>query len=84
MQIVAPPEWMDYGTQLPSAYGGTYALPMKQPIFPVASSDTQLTVAPGETVLASSGVFQGKADETELVFVRTRKLDYAGRPAKAK
>ena len=84
MQIVAPPEWMDYGTQLPSAYGGTYALPMKQPIFPVASSDTKLTVAPGETVLASSGVFQGKADETELVFVRTRKLDCAARVSKAK
>ena len=84
MQIVAPPEWMDYGTQLPSATGGSYALPMKQPFFPVASSDTKLTVAPGETVLASSGVFQGKADETELVFVRTRKLDCAGRVSKAK
>ena len=84
MQIVAPPEWMDYGMQLPSANGGSYALPMKQPFFPVASSDTKLTVAPGETVLASSGVFQGKADETEFIFVRTRKLDYAGRPAKAK
>lgn len=84
MQIVAPPEWKDYGMQLPSAYGGTYALPMKQPIFPVASSDTKLTVAPGETVLASSGVFQGKADETELVFVRTRKLDCAARVSKAK
>ncbi len=84
MQVVAPPEWMDYGTQLPSAYGGSYALPMKQPFFPVASSDTKLTVAPGETVLASSGVFQEKTDETELVFVRARKFDYTGRASKAK
>ena len=84
MQIVAPPEWMDYGMQLPSANGGSYALPMKQPFFPVASSDTKLTVAPGETVLASSGVFQEKTDETEFIFVRTRKLDYAGRVSKAK
>ena len=83
-QIVAPPEWMDYGMQLPSANGGSYALPMKQPFFPVASSDTKLTVAPGETVLASSGVFQEKTDETEFVFVRTRKLDYTGRVSKAK
>ena len=83
-QIVAPPEWMDYGMQLPSANGGSYALPMKQPFFPVASSDTKLTVAPGETVLASSGVFQEKTDETELVFVRTRKLDCAARVSKAK
>jgi type II secretory pathway component GspD/PulD (secretin) len=83
-QVVAPPEWMDYGMQLPSANGGSYALPMKQPFFPVASSDTKLTVAPGETVLASSGVFQGKADETELVFVRTHKLDCAARVSKAK
>lgn len=83
-QIVAPPEWMDYGMQLPSANGGSYALPMKQPFFPVASSDTKLTVAPGETVLASSGVFQGKTDETEFVFVRTRKLDCAARVSKAK
>ena len=84
MQIVAPPEWKDYGMQLPSACGGTYALPMQQPFFPVASSDTKLTVAPGETVLASSGVFQGKTDETEFIFVRTRKLAYDGRPAKSK
>lgn len=84
MQVVAPPEWMDYGMQLPSANGGSYALPMKQPFFPVASSYTTLTVAPGETVLASSGVFQGKTDETELIFVRTRKLDYTGRASKAK
>lgn len=83
-QIVAPPEWMDYGMQLPSANGGSYALPMKQPFFPVTSSDTKLTVAPGETVLASSGVFQEKTDETELVFVRTRKLDCAARVIKAK
>ena len=84
MQVVAPPEWMDYGMQLPSANGGSYALPMKQPFFPVASSDTTLTVAPGETVLASSGVFQGKTDETEFFFVRTRKLDCAARVSKAK
>ena len=83
-QIVAPPEWMDYGMQLPSANGGSYALPMKQPFFPVASSDTKLTVAPGETVLASSGVFQEKTDETEFVFVRVRKLAYDGRAAKSK
>ena len=84
MQIVAPPEWMDYGMQLPSANGGSYALPMKQPFFPVASSDTKLTVAPGETVLASSGVFQGKTDETEFFFIRARKLDCAARVSKAK
>ena len=83
-QIVAPPEWMDYGMQLPSAYGGTYALPMKQPFFPVVSPDAKLTVTPGETVLVGSGVSQGKADETEFVFVRTRKLDCAGRVSKAK
>ena len=83
-QIVAPPEWMDYGMQLPSANGGSYALPMKQPFFPVASSDTKLTVVPGETVLAGSGVFQGKTDETEFFFVRARKFDYTGRAAKSK
>jgi hypothetical protein len=82
--IVAPPEWMDYGMQLPSANGRSYALPMKQPFFPVASSDTKLTVVPGETVLAGSGVFQGKTDESEFVFVRVRKLDYTGRAAKSK
>jgi hypothetical protein len=75
---------MDYGMQLPSANGGSYALPMKQPFFPVASTDTKLTVALGETVLAGSGVFQGKTDETEFIFVRTRKLAYDGRPAKSK
>ena len=83
-QVVAPPEWMDYGTQLPSAYGGTYALPMKQPFFPVVSPDAKLSVTPGETVLVGSGVSQGKADETEFIFVRTRKLAYDGRPAKSK
>ena len=57
---------------------------MKQPFFPVASSDTKLTVAPGETVLAGSGVFQGKTDETEFFFVRARKFDYTGRASKAK
>ncbi len=84
MQIVAPPEWKDYGMQLPSAYGGTYALPMKQPFFPVVSPDTKLTVTPGETVLVGSGVSQGKTDETEFIFVRARKLDYTGRATKAK
>ena len=85
MQIVKPPKWEDYGMQLPSsADGGSYALPMKQPFFPVASYDTKLSVTPGETVLASSGVVQGKCDETEFVFVRTRKLALDGRPAKAK
>lgn len=84
VQIVTPPEWMDYGMQLPSAIGGSYALPMKQPFFPVASSDMKLSVTPGETVIASSGVIQGKSDETEFVFVRTRKLALDGRPAKAK
>ncbi len=83
-QVVAPPEWMDYGTQLPSAYGGTYALPMKQPFFPVVSHDAKLSVTLGETVLVGSGVSQGKADETEFIFVRTRKLAYDGRPAKSK
>ena len=83
-QIVAPPEWMDYGMQLPSAYGGMYALPMKQPFFPVVSPDMKLAVTPGETVLVGSSVSQGKEDETELVFVRTRKLDCAGRVSKAK
>jgi len=83
-QVVAPPEWMDYGTQLPSAYGGTYALPMKQPFFPVVSHDAKLPVTPGETVLVGSGVSQGKTDETEFIFVRTRKLDYTGRAAKSK
>ena len=84
VQVVAPPEWMDYGTQLPSAYGGTYALPMKQPFFPVVSHDAKLSVTLGETVLVGSGVSQGKADETEFIFVRTRKLAYDGRPAKSK
>ena len=84
MQVVAPPEWMDYGMQLPSANGGSYALPMKPPFFPVASSDTKLSVTPGETVLVGSRVSQGKADETEFIFVRTRKLAYDGRPAKSK
>jgi hypothetical protein len=84
VQVIAPPEWMDYGMQLPSAYGGTYALPMKQPFFPVVSPDAKLSVTPGETVLVGSGVSQGKADETDFVFVRTRKLDYTGRPAKSK
>ena len=84
MQIVAPPEWKDYGMQLPSACGGTYALPMKQPIFAVVSPDAKLYVTPGETVLVGSGVSQGKADETEFIFVRTRKLAYDGRPAKSK
>ena len=84
MQIVAPPEWMDYGMQLPSAYGGTYALPMKQPFFPVVAPDVNLSVAPGETVLVSSGVSQGKTDESEFIFVRTRKLDCDGRVGKAK
>ena len=83
-QVVAPPEWMDYGTQLPSAYGGTYALPMKQPFFPVVSPDAKLSVTPGETVLVGSGVSQGKEDETEFIFVRTRKLAYDGRPSKSK
>lgn len=83
-QIVAPPEWMDYGMQLPSANGGSYALPMKQPFFPVVSHDAKLPVTPGETVLVGSGVSQGKTDETEFIFVRTRKLDYTGRVSKAK
>ena len=83
-QVVAPPEWMDYGTQLPSAYGGTYAMPMKQPFFPVVSHDAKLPVTPGETVLVGSGVSQGKTDETEFIFVRTRKLAYDGRAAKSK
>lgn len=84
VQVIAPPEWMDYGMQLPSAFGGTYALPMKQPIFAAISPDAKLSVTPGETVLVGSGVSQGKADETEFIFVRTRKLAYDGRPAKSK
>ena len=84
VQVIAPPEWMDYGMQFPSAFGGTYALPMKQPIFAAISPDAKLSVTPGETVLVGSGVSQGKADETEFIFVRTRKLAYDGRPAKSK
>ncbi len=84
VQIIAPPEWMDYGMQLPSANGGSYALPMKLPFFPVVSHDAWLSVTPGETVLVGSGVSQGKTDETEFIFVRTRKLDYTGRASKAK
>lgn len=84
VQVIAPPEWMDYGMQLPSAFGGTYALPMKQPIFAAISPDAKLSVTPDETVLVGSGVSQGKADETEFIFVRTRKLAYDGRPAKSK
>ena len=84
VQVIAPPEWMDYGMQLPSANGGSYALPMKQPIFAAISPDAKLSVTPGETVLVGSGVSQGKADETEFIFVRTRKLAYDGRPAKSK
>ena len=84
VQVIAPPEWMDYGMQLPSAFGGTYALPMKQPIFAAITPDAKLSVTPGETVLVGSGVSQGKADETEFIFVRTRKLAYDGRPATSK
>lgn len=84
VQVIAPPEWMDYGMQLPSAFGGTYALPMKQPIFAAISHDAKLPITPGETVLVGSGVSQGKEDESEFIFVRTRKLAYDGRPTKSK
>ena len=84
VQSVSPAEWTDFGTQLPAPGGGTYALPMKQPFFPVSSSDMRLAVALGDTVLVSSGVLQGKTDETELVFLRVRKVDVNGRAAKSK
>ena len=73
-QIVTPPEWKDYGAQLPAPNGGTYGLPMEQPFFPVRSVDATLYAALDETLLVSARVATGKTDETELVFLRIRKL----------
>ena len=55
-----------------------------KPFFPVSSSDMHLTVALGDAILISSGVLQGKTDETELVFLRVRKVDVNGRAVKSK
>ena len=83
-QVVAPPEWKDYGTQLPAPDGGTYGLPMEQPFFPVRSVDTTVHAALGETLLVGARVAAGKTDETELVFLRVRRLTPApSRPASA-
>ena len=82
-QVVASPEWMEFGTELPSPNGGTYALPMKQPFFPVRSVDVTLNAVLGETLLVSAHVATGKTDETELVFLCVRRLDASGRVMKS-
>lgn len=78
-QIVDPPEWSDFGMQLPNPNGGTYALPMKQPNFPVCSIDTRLSVALDKTVLAGSLVSARKPDSTQLIFLRVRKVNQKGK-----
>lgn len=82
-QVVNPPEWQEFGMDLPSPNGGSYRLPMKQPFFPVRSIDTSHTLNPGGTVLAGSVVKSGKdSDITELIFVTARVLDTNGREKK--
>ena len=78
-QIVGEPTWKNYAMQLPSPNGGTYTLMVEQPFFPVRATDTTLRVALGETRLLSARVSADNADETELVFLRVRRLDTPGR-----
>lgn len=70
--VVDKPEWTDYGTQLPSPNGGSYALPMKQPFFPCHQLDTRLTAVPDETVLVGAEVSAKDKDVTRLIFFRAR------------
>ena len=84
VQSVSPAEWKNYGMELHAPRGGTYALPMEQPFFPVSSSNLKLTVPLGDTVLVSSGVVHGKADESELLFLRVRNVDVHDIAAKSK
>lgn len=85
LQHVGRPDWNDYGAEPYAPNGGLYPLPMKQPFFPVLSSDTRLSCLPGETLLVSALPVQKKAegtDRTRLVFLRARLRDLHGKEQK--
>ena len=85
VQHCGRPDWNDYGAEPYAPNGGQYPLPMKQPFFPVLSSDTRLSCLPGETLLVSALPVQKKAegtDRTRLVFLRARLRDLHGKVQK--
>ena len=83
VQHVGRPVWNDYGAEPYAPNGGQYPLPMKQPFFPVFSSDVVVSVLPGETQLVGAiGLQDGaeKSDRTQFCFVTVRVLDLHGKP----
>lgn len=66
------PTWKDFGLTLPSPGGGTYHLPMEQPMsHEPFGIDTNLTLFPGKTHVAGE-IFMKDGGTTLLVFVTPR------------
>ena len=78
------PTWKDFGLTLPSPGGGTYHLPMEQPMsHEPFGIDTSLTLFPGKTHVAGE-IFMKDGDTTLLVFVTPRIPATSKRRAKKK
>ena len=75
------PTWIDYGVMSPSSKGRKFfALPTKQPIFPVKEIETSVSLYNGETAVFG-GIADGtakNADVFTLVFVTPRRLTVSG------
>ena len=81
-EVVGSPDWLEYGSRLPAPEGGDYELPMKQPVFPLRSVESQYKGVLGETQLIGARVGAAGSDVTELVFLRVRKTGVCGSAAK--
>jgi len=81
-QYTGEPEWKDFGMRPPAPNGGTYALPMKQPFFPVLSTDSKLRLKLDTYSLVGSSRIapdDGKEGPLCLVFARVRLVDAAAK-----
>jgi len=77
-QYTGEPEWTDFGMKPPAPAGGAYELPMKQPFFPVLSTDSRLRLKLNTyTLVGSSRIApdDGKEGPLCLVFARVRLVD---------
>ncbi|MBR1921822.1 MAG: hypothetical protein IJ829_07480, partial [Kiritimatiellae bacterium] len=81
VQRVGEPAWNDFGVMLPWPKDPKeYALPQKQPAFPVQDLSLELSLVDGETVVfggATDGTAKG-ADTFTLIFLTARRLTTGG------
>lgn len=78
LQLVKEPRVTDYGMSCPAPDGGSYALPMNQPFFPMSSIDSRVKVDFGGVALAGAVRIPASSSEKDairLIFVRARKID---------